>query len=190
MLQLAILCIDGELPRDEKRGIELYHLAARAGSIIACLQLGDKYYFGKSFDDIAIKRDLAKAKRLYTRGARLGDPKCLNNLGGMRFKDGQDDFTQYFLKAAYTGDQNALDEVKKCFMYKLVTKEEYAIALRSFQAADDKVNNEERKRFNKRLAAHQTLDYFDLLTKESKVEVLNEVLETTEVNYFVLDDDD
>ena len=181
MLQLAILCIDGELPHDEKRGVELHHLAARAGNMRACLQLGDKYYFGRTFDDIVIRKDLAKAKRLYTRGARMGDPRCLINLGAMRYKDGQDDYAQYFLKAASTGYQPALDEAKKGFIFKRVTKEEYATALRSFQAAVDKVNNEERKRFSKRLASHKTLEFIELMTKERQVEVLNEILGRTDL---------
>jgi len=178
MAHLAHRFLHGNgVPGDQKKAIKLYHMAAEAGHANTCCFLGKSYSEGESFDNIVIQKDRGKAIRLFTKGARLGYPECLKNLGVMLFKDGQgDSAAQCFLKAASGGLQNALGAVKEFFMAKLITKEDYASALRSFQAVHDQINTEERKRFNKRQAAHRTLHDFDSMTKESQVEVLNEVL--------------
>lgn len=83
----------------------------------------------------------------------MGDPPCLYNLGVMRYEDGEvDSAAQYFLKAASAGYQLALDWVKELYIANKVSKDEYAHALRSFQMADDEINSDARKKFNKKVA--------------------------------------
>ena len=119
--------------------------APRSGPQTSCTchVLGNIYINGDSsgqgLGDVIIQKDEAKAKRLYTRGARLGNVKCLYNLGVIRSLNDKQDFVKYFLKAACGGMQEALDLVKKMFISKRITKEEYANALRSFQAVHDEI---------------------------------------------------
>jgi len=193
MIQLANLYKNGGdgVQIDYKRYIDLYHMAARADNITGCFHLGKTYWSGESFDDIVIEKDRDKAMRLFTRGARFGDPACLYCIGLMLCGDGKDDHVQYFLKAACTGLQEALDAVKKSFILKHVTKEEYAQALRSFQAVHDEINSEERTKFNKRLAAHETIFDLSLMSKKRQIEIVNKVLGPAAAghDYLVLKDD-
>ena len=142
------------VPLDQKRGIELYHMSARAGNSIACHDLGIHYWKGAPFDSIVLKENRPKAMRLFARGAKLGDPICLYNLGVMRRVDGEKDFHRYYLAAASAGYQEALDEVKELYVAKAaITKENYADALRSFQGVHNEIDSVDRKRFNSRLDA-------------------------------------
>ena len=123
------------LERDGKRGVELFHMAARAGNPFACKKLGLMYFYGAEFDDLVVMKDANKAMRLFTRGAKLGDSMCLYNLGMKRKAEDKKDSVHYFLKSASAGFQLALDEVKQWYLAKYnITKDEYEHALRSFQS--------------------------------------------------------
>jgi len=162
---------------DHKSKIELHHMTARAGGALACYRLGIMYWEGKTLDGIVIKKDERKAKRLFTKGARLGDPTCLCNLGVIRSEDySKDDYVQYVLKAASSGCQTALDTVKKLYMVIFIPKREYANALRSFQAVHDEINSEARKRFNKRLASKQTMEDLFQMNQREQIETISNVL--------------
>ena len=102
-----------EVTQDLTRAIELFHTAARAGSSTACRNLAYMYWQRESFDDIGIQKDTGKAMRLFIRGAKLGDPPCLHNVGVIRCEKNKDDYVQYFIKAAAAGLQDGLDEVKQ-----------------------------------------------------------------------------
>ena len=148
MTQLAHRYANGNgVPCDEKKAIKLYHTAAKANSTEACELLGNTYWDGESF----IQKDKGKAKRLFSRGARLGAPMCVLCLGDLRREEGKDDYIQYYLKAACAGVQDGLNEVKELYIANKVSKDEYAHALRSFQMADDEINSDARKKFNKKL---------------------------------------
>lgn len=136
--------------RDEKRAIELYHTAAVAGSPKACAFIAQRCWRG---DFPSIKRDVDKARRLYSRAARLGgDPGALYNLGIIREEDGYSDFVYYTLAAASAGKKDAMGAVKNDFLAKRITKEEYSGALRSYQATHEELQSESRKKLNDRLA--------------------------------------
>ena len=135
------------------------------------------YWEGKTLDGIVIEKDERKAKRLFTRGARLGNPTCLYNLGVMRSEDySNDEYIQYVLKAASSGCQTALDTVKKLYIAIFIPKMEYANALRSFQAVHDEINSEARKRFNKRLASKQTMEDLFQMNEREQIETISNVL--------------
>jgi hypothetical protein len=152
MTQLAHRYANGNgVPSDEEKAIKLYHMAARANSTEACVLLGNTYYDGGDGES-SIQKDKGKAMRLYSRGARLGDPMCVLYLGDSRREDGKDDYVQYYIKAACAGVQEGLDEVKEGYIDKKISKDEYAHALRSFQVADDEINSDARKKFNKSVA--------------------------------------
>ena len=142
------------VPTDKRKGMELLHVAARAGSHKACRHLAILYF----------ESDYNKAMRLFTRGAKLGDSICLYNVGMKRKAEDMNDSVHYFLKSASAGFQLALDEVKQFYLAEYITKDEYARALRSFQSAHDKVKSEARTKFNKRLADNQTMNDLSSMT--------------------------
>ena len=169
MYQLGVFYFIGEksgwnLERDEKRGVELYHMAATAGNPRACQKLGSMYFNGAELGNLVVMKDVKKAMRLFTRGAKLGDPMCLYNLGVLRRQESTEDSVHYFLKSASGGFQLALDEVKRWYLANYITKDEYARALRSFQSSHDEVKSEARTKFNKRLADNQTMYDLSLMT--------------------------
>ena len=91
------------VPLDQKRGIELYHMSARAGSSTACYSLGLYYWRGQSFDNFVLTENRPKAMRLFARGAKLGDHICLYDIGVIRHADGKEDYVKYILIAASAG---------------------------------------------------------------------------------------
>ena len=172
---LATVYRDGE--KNHTKAIELFHKAARKSSQSACYILGKIYIDGdvighQGLGDVIIQKDEAKANRLFTRGARLGNVKCLYKLGASRCLNDKQDFAKYFLKAACGGMQEALDLVKVLFISKRITKEKYANALRSFQAVHDEISSKDRTRFNERLAAKLTLDDLNNMNSEKKAKML------------------
>lgn len=158
MVSLAWITLQGEegVVCDPKRAIELYHMAARAGSSQAFAWLGDRYLRG----DIVVKQDINKAKRLYSAAARLAEPHALYQLGKMRVGDvpGGEDFVYYSIASASMGFRPALDEVRNNYVSEFISKEAYTYAMRSYQAVHEEINSESRARFNVRLAEHRTID--------------------------------
>ena len=159
-------------PLDVKRGIELYHMSARAGNSKACYDLGFHYWKGAQFDNFVLKENRPKAMRLFARGAKLGDLLCLYKIGVMRHADGKEDCHRYYLAAASAGRQEALDKVKEMYVAKAVTKEDYANALRSFQGVHNEIDSVDRKRFNKRLDAGVSLMDIRIMSPQKKEELV------------------
>ena len=160
------------VPLDQKRCIELYHMSARAGSSQACYFLGFDYWRGRSFDNFVLKENRPKAMRLFARGAKLGDPMCLYNIGLTRHADGKEDCLRYYLAAASAGYQEALDKVKELYMAKAVTKEDYANALRSFQSVYDEINSDSRRTFYSRLVAGVSFGQIVTMCPQKKEELV------------------
>ena len=51
---------------------------------------------------------------------------------------------KHFLLAARAGDKDSLDKVKDGFMWNIVTKDEYADALRAYQKIHDETKSDDR----------------------------------------------
>lgn len=161
MVSLAWATLNGDdgVERDPTKAFELYHAAARAGSSKACWWLANRYLRA----DCIVKRDLEKAKRLFSRGTRLDDPMSLFVLGEICFYNGvtqeeRIEYWKYYVASASMGCDVALDMVRKDYVGVRIRKEDYARTLRAHQAAHKETESESRKKFEERLAAKETLD--------------------------------
>ena len=142
--------------QDTKKGMELLHRAARSGNSVACGIIAAMYArvpSALSTFDVKVSYDINKAMRLYARAAKLGDPIALYLMGHVRshiiepcekyasyIRYGKcNNCAYYFLASASGGFKPALDEVKMLYTGKHITKDEYAGALRSYQAVHDEM---------------------------------------------------
>lgn len=156
MLALGNDYFDGtaRVQQNDEKGIELYHKAVSAGSAVASDFLAGMYLKGGSS---SIRKDVNKARRLFTRSVKLGgDPGAMYDLATIREKDGHSDFVYYVLASASAGHEPALHTAKDCSMARLISKEEYANALRSCQAAHEEMMSESRKKMNGRFLKNIT----------------------------------
>ena len=157
MVSLAWATLNGDgVPADPRKAFDLYHQSARAGSSKASTWLGDRYMNGDNY----VAQDSEKAKRLFSRGARLGEPLAMHNLGWMLSVENQPSPPEwkYFMASASMGCEQSLGIVKQGFSCELIEKEEYSRTLRAYQNAHEETKTESRRRFEKRLAENNTLD--------------------------------
>ena len=133
-----------------KKALELCTRAADADHAEACHELALIYCEGK----YGVPQDLNKGKMLLFRAARLGSAVSLNALGGLMIQEGNVQLgTSYWLLGASNGEEYALHNVKKAFEGKVISKEDYASALRSYQTAHGETRSPKRDEMEKALAA-------------------------------------
>ena len=117
------------MPQDWNKANELYQKAGELGNANAYYNLGDSYYSGRGVDI-----DKKKAKHYYELAAMNGHIMARHNLGFSEGLAGNHSRSlKHFIIAAKAGHEKALEAVKAGYMsgLGLVTKEEYANALRS-----------------------------------------------------------
>jgi len=125
------------LEKDMTRAVELYERAAELGVKGAHYNLGCFYDEGK-----VVEKDTAKAIRHYEAAAMSGH---VYDLGVLEFNAENDDLAlQHWMISAKMGFQAALNEVKEMFMDSLVTKADYAEALRGYQSAVEEMSSPDR----------------------------------------------
>ena len=90
-----------------------------------------------------------KEKEMYhsEQAAIGGHPTARRNLGFKEACDGRfDRAKKHWIIAANLGDHDSLQELKRLYSNGFVTKEEYASALRAYQAAVDATKSSEREK--------------------------------------------
>jgi TPR repeat protein len=123
---------------DHSGAFEYYTKAAAFGSVEAHYLLGASYAEGKG-----LKRDLRRAARHF----EVGHPLARNNLG---CHEGEivgrhDRAVKHFIIAANLGFDISLQAVKDYFQRGLASKEDYAEALRGYQAAIEATKSTQRE---------------------------------------------
>ena len=140
--QLAGYYEDGTmgLPQDRAKANELYLKAGELGCATAYYNLGNAYRLGRG-----VEVDKKKAKHCYELGAINGHVYARHNLAGLEGQAGNHQRAiKHFLLAAKAGMMNALDVVKGGYKDGIVTKEEYANALREYQKSQDEMKSDAR----------------------------------------------
>ena len=136
------------LQRDMRKAVELFTEAAELGSIEALFNLGNAY-----FDGEGVEKDRAKGVDFFKRAAMKGDAESRCNLGIIEKQEGNfDRAVRHHLISAKMGDVRSLEAIKKAFMFGFATKEQYAEALKGYQAAVEETKSHDRdeaKRFLK-----------------------------------------
>ena len=135
------------MPQDRAKASELLNKAGKLGHGGVYYNLGNSYRMGRG-----VEVDMKKAKHYYELAAMNGHVMARNNLGMMEGQTGNYKRAfKHLLISAKAGDDDSLDTVKKGYMQRHVTKEEYANTLREYQKSQDEMKSDAR---DKALTAH------------------------------------
>ena len=140
--QFAGFYADGRfgLPQDAAKANELYLKAGELGCAEAYYNLANHYYYGDGVDV-----DKKKAKHFYERAVMGGDVGARHNLGIMEGLAGNTKRAmKHLLIAAKSGFIDSLEKVKEGFKAGMVTKDEYAQALRAYHERQLEMKSEGR----------------------------------------------
>ena len=134
------------MPQDRAKAKELYLKAGELGFAPAYYNLGLAYDKGHG-----VEIDMKKAKHYYELAAINGNMNgyllARNNLGCVEEDAGnQQRAHKHFMIGAMAGHKRALAAVKEGFMEGLVTKDEYANALRAYHKSQDDIKSDARDR--------------------------------------------
>ena len=134
------------LERDMQKAVELYTEAVDLGSVEALYSLGAAHSHGDG-----VEQDKAKAFEFYRKAAKQGHAEGRHNLGNHEGRKGNHDrAARHFFISASLGLQDSVEMIKKLFMAGIVTKEQYAEALKGYQDAVEATKSHDRdeaKRF-------------------------------------------
>ena len=118
------------LPQDHAKALELWHQAAELGNASSYYSIGNSYLQGNG-----VERDEKKANHCYELAAMGGHVNSRYNLGVLEKRAGNmDRALKHYMIAAGFGHTGSLEIIKTMFIHGNATKEDYANALRSYQA--------------------------------------------------------
>jgi TPR repeat protein len=119
------------LPQDYGKALELFHRSAELGHTAdAYYNIGDAYHVGNG-----VEREEKKAIHYWELAAIGGVDRARYNLGAYEYKAGNmDRALKHFMIAVGSGDNDALNAIQTLFMDGKATKDDYAKALRAYQA--------------------------------------------------------
>ena len=118
------------LPQDRAKALELWHKAAELGNTSSYSNIGGAYHVGNG-----VERDEKKAVHYWELAAIGGCVEARHNLGVLEKRAcNMDRALNHFMIAAGCGYTASLENVKQWFMNGDATKDDYAKALRAYQA--------------------------------------------------------
>jgi len=131
---------DYGLPINHTKALKLWQQAAKLGHTNAYYSIGCAYRNGRG-----VERDAKKAEHYCELAALGGCEKARYNLGAFEKRDGNHHRAlKHFMIAAGDGDHNSLKAIQGYYMNGHATKEDYAKALRSYQAYLDEIRSDQR----------------------------------------------
>ena len=126
---------------DYKAAFEYLTKAAALGDVDAHLHLSILYQIGKG-----VEKDEKKERRHLTEAAIAGHPNAHYNLGYLEEKNGRvDRVLKHWTIAAKLGSDLALKGVKDLYKAGLMSKDDFAAALRGHHAAVDATKSHQRE---------------------------------------------
>ena len=141
------------LPQDHAKALELYHRAGELG------YAGAYHNIGVAYDDgNGVGRDENKAVHYYELAAMGGSVEARRNVGVHEYNAGNiDRALQHYMIAAGSGFTRSLEDIKQMFMNGGVTKDDYAKALKTYQAYLIEIKSPQR---NEAAAADDIYKYY------------------------------
>jgi len=131
---------DLDLPRDMAKANKLWLKAGELGSAEAYYNLGNSYANGNG-----IEVDTKKAQHYYELASMKGDLDARRNLGVLEGNAGNHHRAmKHFSLGARAGDEKSLHNVKTGFKEGIVTKDEFANALRVHHERQKEMNSDMR----------------------------------------------
>eukprot|EP00984_Skeletonema_dohrnii_P029816 scaffold20707_cov78-Skeletonema_dohrnii-CCMP3373.AAC.1 len=132
------------------RAFEFLTKAAGLGDARAHYQLSLMYLKGKG-----VEKDAQKEVYHLEEAAIAGHPTARFNLGSIEWNDGRvERAVKHWIIAAKLGEANSMEILKKGYLEGVLSKEDFAAALRAHQAAVDAMKSPQRE------AAHAELTLF------------------------------
>jgi hypothetical protein len=127
---------------DYGKALEYWTKAAELGDANAHFCLATLYYEGKG-----VEKDMKKAVYHYEQAAIGGHPNARSILANYEMKNGRfKRAAKHLIIAANLGHDASVKLIKDFFVKGIVSKEEYAAALRSYQAAVNETKSDEREK--------------------------------------------
>jgi len=143
------------LEKDVPRAIELWSEAAELGSLEAHNRLAEFYLgdeIGVTVDGVA--RNFSKADRHWEEAAMQGHVLARHNLGNHETQNGNyERAVRHWLISAKMGEKWSLDAIKDMFVDGIATKQQYASALKGYQAAMEEMKSHDRDVAEEELAS-------------------------------------
>jgi hypothetical protein len=127
---------------DYRKALEYWTKAVELGDVNAYACLGGMYYRGTG-----VEKDMKKAIHHLEQAAIGGHYGARGILADYEKNNGRfGRAAKHYIIAANLGQALALKPIKECFMKGVLNKEEYAAALRGYQAAVDATKSAEREK--------------------------------------------
>ena len=124
------------------KALKYFTKAAGMGDLEAHCCLGDSYRTGEG-----VEKDMKKAVYHWEKAATGGHPDARHNLANYDIMNGRPDrAAKHNIIAANLGCDMSLKPIKDLFVEGVVSKDEYAAALRGYQAAVDATKSAEREK--------------------------------------------
>ena len=121
---------DGAFPQDDDKALELFVRAGDLGHANAYCNIGRAYEIGRG-----VEIDEKKANHYYKLAAIEGDVTSRYNLGIMEVRAGNmNRALKHYMFAAEGGEPDSLKRIQKLYTNGHATKDDYAKALRAYQA--------------------------------------------------------
>ena len=131
------------LPQNLKLSYELFTSASELGSANGHRALYLAYYYGQEGYD----KDIQKAMYHMKLAAMGGNEQACCDLGIVEIEQGNvNQAIKHFMIAAKSGQDTALKIIGEAYKDEQVTKDEYSMALRSYQSSRDEMKSDQRKR--------------------------------------------
>ena len=128
------------LPQDYAKALELWHRAGELGCAVSYSCIGNAYDNGRGVDV-----DKKKAIHYWELAAMKGHASARNNIGVDEANSGNmERALKHWVIAVENGNIDSLKNIKQCYVNEHIEKEEYAKALRSYQAFLDEIKSDQR----------------------------------------------
>ena len=125
---------------DLSGAFEFWTKAVELGDINAHYELAKLYHFGQG-----VQKDAKKQMHHLEQAAIGGDPVARHNLGSQAMRSGRyERAVKHYIIATKMGFDESRDDLTRCFGLGLISKDEFAIAIRAHQAAVEETKSPQR----------------------------------------------
>ena len=143
-----------DLPHDREKALELYPRAAELGCTKAYYSIGNAYLEG-----LCVERNEKKERHYYELAAMGGNVHARHNLGCDDANVGKmNRALKHFMIAVGSGDNLSLKKIKQLYLDGHATKDDYAKALKAYQAYLSEIKSDDR---DKAAAFNEEYKYYE-----------------------------
>ena len=156
MCELGVLYSEGihGFPQDWDKALELWHRAAELGYTASYFILGNAYFYGRG-----VEKSEKKAMHYWGLAATGGVVEARHNLGIIEYRVGNmDRALKHYMIAVELGYADSLKQIKELYKDGHATKDDYAKALKAYQAYLSEIKSDDR---DKAAACSDNYKYYE-----------------------------